>query len=121
MKLRRLMIIPFICLVSCGSAKNNVISHCAYQHFTTHNRVEYIVFNKDKTEFIYNETLHFKCWFKKNNKIYGTPINNDLDMYIGYVEKDFHYIQIETDNKSFVQGQYKVNLETDYGGLFDYE
>lgn len=113
MKLKRLMILPFICLVSCNSVGEKgqlkLEPNCYYTMQLTPNYTCWLLFNNDLTRYDYysrksnNEDFGNggrKCELRENG-IFSIHDNR----IIGYI-KDYQTVVIEYEDWPYVVGTY---------------
>lgn len=107
MKLRRLAILPFICLVSCSSNANVIQGNYFYELRHTPNNADFFVFNEDKTQFNYNDSGVYFIRFD-NEKFYGKHLAETAEeQYLGYVV-DMRTIHLEKWASTIVSGDYEL-------------
>lgn len=109
MKLKRLLIIPFICLVSCGlTYQDQVVGDYFYEQRYSPIGSDYIVFSKDKTKFAYNDyrgNAYYVVRFDGKD-FYGNRLGGASDeLYLGYVI-DAKTIHINQWASAIVSGDY---------------
>lgn len=111
MRLRELAITLFICssvLVGCSKSKDNITSNYFYEFRHTPNDADFIVFNNEKTKFLYNSTSgNWFCRFEKDKIFASHLVETNEEKYIGYV-KDYKTIVIEQFVSVAVAGEYEL-------------